>query len=240
RESYLSTAMPNSSLFYLRFVFFLFYLVWIALVLFRNRFEYFLYLTNWNWIIGLFYFLNGFLTCARVSLSTKQTLININWVLFPTLMPFALIVTIGYWTIGKNPNDNPYERFIATIQHTINIIFPTIDLLLCTTVLRPTQIIYPIIAMSTYTAMTLIGHLVYKIPWPYSFLDNLLGVGHHVKWDRIVVLVLILLLNTAVSYILMYNVVFLRDKIRVKECDDVDEENDRIDVQSTMKGYFNV
>ena len=140
---------------------------------------YFYYLTHWNWMLNCVHFWVG----AINKIPTQSPLLK---ALFASSQSLSWIVSLVYWAVLHDSNQPLVDLVSQTISHSLNLIFPLIDLFLCRIILRFPHVICPVGFTLLYMIVLLIVHLDYGTAWPYKFLDTVtqqkdgFSVGHSI------------------------------------------------------------
>ncbi|KAJ3324634.1 hypothetical protein HDV06_006527 [Boothiomyces sp. JEL0866] len=151
--------------------------------------QYFYYLTHWNWLTNLIYFTSALLMSFS---HLKQAPINSSWAkvhyaLFSVIQPLSWLVSTVFWALLAKSlvfgaSVNTLDRYTGAASHVFNLVFPLIELFMCTISTRFIDIIYVYVVSVLYFVMLLITHIM-GMDWPYSFLDTLNGgVNPGFRW----------------------------------------------------------
>ncbi|KAI8897931.1 hypothetical protein BC833DRAFT_591881 [Globomyces pollinis-pini] len=212
----LSNTVSNQTLLYIRILFGLITLVWNVWRTAATGWVYFLFLTDWNWIMDtLFFFVGASYTYAVINNGEQKESLRTAYIgLFAVCNTIGWIVSVGFWlllnSIVFGAEASTFDRYSQTWAHTFNLFLPLIDLFLSKTNMKFLQVGYPICALLAYQAMVLICHGVYKTEWPYPFMTAVNGGEEGISWGPM------LAMGAAVSIaaILFYSLVLMLIKLR--------------------------
>jgi hypothetical protein len=137
---------------------------------------YLYYLTRWNWILLALYFLLGVFQSISAVKKASRNSINIAWkVLFSTVQPIAIAVTVVYWLLLSDAvfDSATYSlevRLRFALEHCLNLFLPLLDLMLSNVKVQAFYVFAPVFWLSAYETMVLLWHFLGNTYWPYSFL----------------------------------------------------------------------
>jgi hypothetical protein len=133
-------------------------------------------LTFNSWLILVFYFISG--TILSLAFTSHHP---VHVYLFASVNAVGWIVTVVFWSLlapglFANAQESVGEKFYQTFSHSLNLLFPLIDLWLSKTRMRWRHLCGPILVVTLYMCVVLIARYQFNVLWPYSFMNSLFGL----------------------------------------------------------------
>ncbi|KAJ3272630.1 hypothetical protein HDV01_005377 [Terramyces sp. JEL0728] len=149
---------------------------------------YFYFLTNWNWIINTIYFTFALYKSYLVynGQQVGPLLQKALFGFFALIQPVSWLVSVVFWALLSPGmvfhNTNAFDRNTCIISHTLNLIFPLVEVAISTTDLSFVHLWISCLGLTIYSAGIIIIHAATGADWPYPFLDDLNGGPAGISW----------------------------------------------------------
>jgi hypothetical protein len=207
-----SLITTNKRLLYWRLFIALFYIAYISWRVSLFGWFYWYFITDWNWGINVVYFLSGAYLCY-----TNQPSNTLHKCLFAIVNSVSWIATIVFWSLLNelvfSDKWTISDRIDGAIGHSVNLLFPLIDLFLSTTTIRWIHSLAPILFVTLYSVMIIIVRLVDPaMDFPYSFLELVNGGKTGMNYLHLAAFNTGLCLILLLFVLLTMGLVYLRDK----------------------------
>ncbi|KAJ3259975.1 hypothetical protein HK103_001485 [Boothiomyces macroporosus] len=143
---------------------------------------------DWNWIINTIYFS---LALYKSFLVYKERpvgrfLNSAAFGFFALIQPISWLVSVVFWALlapaAVFHNPNAFDRNTCVVSHTINLIFPLIEIAISTVDLSFIHLWVPCLGVTIYSFAIIIVHAATGMDWPYPFLDALNGGPSGISW----------------------------------------------------------
>lgn len=105
---------------------------------------------------------------------------------FALIQPISWLVSVVFWALlapaAVFHNPNAFDRNTCVVSHTINLIFPLIEIAISTVDLSFIHLWVPCLGVTIYSFAIIIVHAATGMDWPYPFLDALNGGPSGISW----------------------------------------------------------
>jgi hypothetical protein len=190
---------------------------------------YFWYLTNWNWIFLIGYFMVASLQSYFNLIDQEKPrpkIYKTHAILFSIVQTLPYPVSVAYWIflfkpVLNDPDISFWLKAQGVVNHSLNIVLPLCDLFLSKTSMGWLYIIYPNFVMLFYEIVVNFVHIIFKVKFPYSFLEMFMGSKDSVIWINLGLYILGMALFICFAFTIIVLVINLRNFFGAKREIDV-------------------
>ncbi|KAJ3276447.1 hypothetical protein HDV01_005070 [Terramyces sp. JEL0728] len=134
------------------------------------------------------------------------------------MQPVAWLVSVVFWTLlapglFSDPNSTTFALVTGPISHVFNLLFPLIELFLCTYELRKSHLLFAFLVVVLYPTFIVILHQFDNTHWPYSFLVSLNGGEVGIKWGPMLGFLVFVFVCIIVFFFITLFLIKIRERI---------------------------
>ena len=197
-------SQSESNLYKVRFTFFLLSIV--CTIWFSIYADFWLFFTNWSWMLNAFYFLLILISHGE---QTRVVEYFIR-ILFSVSLSCTLIVSIIFWTLLSSNIQSVQttdEKIALVIQHLLNILVMLTESILCKISVKWYDFIFVSGFLLLYAIVIILLHFTISIEWPYPFLEFI----DHPNIGILTVALIGIILLGAFGFLVLRGVLYLKD-----------------------------